>query len=193
MSDSKDGLTAWAAIRLLFPEPEPEPIIVPDKGWSENFQLFRPPPREAWPWTAVPLFQDVLEKGSWHATGRVEPITPTSNRERIPADLWDILDLNPDEGTASAAGLKYIGLRFFESVRVRATTPPLNAERACHIWLVDLMATSEKAKVKDAYRADASDELFGPRLTDSAFRRAWKAAIDNPRTRASWKKPGPPK
>ena len=84
-----DGLTAWKAIELLFPETERSAV---------------------YPWAALPSFLGLLREDSWYATGyRVSSVKP----ERISCDLWDILEIDLDSNTASSRVLEYEGLRFF--------------------------------------------------------------------------------
>ena len=84
-----DGLTAWKAIGLLFPETE---------------RL------AGYPYEALYSFIGLLREDSWYATGyRVSSVKP----ERILCDLWDILEIHLDSNTASSRVLEYEGLRFF--------------------------------------------------------------------------------
>ena len=91
---TKDGLTAWKAIELLFPETERSAV---------------------YPWAALYSFIGLLREDSWYATGyRVSSVKP----ERISCDLWDILEIDLDSNTASSRVLEYEGLRFYEAGKV---------------------------------------------------------------------------
>ena len=86
---TKDGLTAWKAIGLLFPETE---------------RL------AGYPYEALYSFIGLLREDSWYATGyRVSSVEP----ERILCKLWDILEIDLDSNTASSRVLEYEGLQFF--------------------------------------------------------------------------------
>ncbi len=113
--DTKDGLTAWDAIELLFLEPEPEPE---PKAKSENMIKSD---QELWSggttWvddeygkrlfleglrpSLGSRFRDLLQEASWYATGRRVPVDPTASRERIKPDLWEFLDIDLNDNTAS--------------------------------------------------------------------------------------------
>ncbi len=89
--DAEVGLTAWEVMRLLFPN-----------------RLRRGVTAE------VPSFRGQLREGSWHATGYCSSPKP----ERIPPNLWDILEIDLDSNTASSRGIEYEGLRFYEKKKV---------------------------------------------------------------------------
>ena len=133
--DTKDGLTAWEALELLFPEPEPEPEAKSETMIKSDLELWSG--GTTWvdaeyderlgfrPNLNVPSFLDLLQEGSWYGTGFRVPVDPTLPRERIKPDLWDILGIDPDNNTASGGGLEYSGLRFYEeSPRKRKPREP---------------------------------------------------------------------
>ncbi len=107
--DTKDGLTAWQALRQLFPEPGPgEPGFFSDLYDHHDLEDV------LWPGYAITDFRTLLRGGAWFARGRRVPVDPSAGRERIQPDLWDILDIDPDKNSASGGGLEYAGMRFFE-------------------------------------------------------------------------------
>ncbi len=108
MAKGDDGLTAWEAIQLLFPEPEPLKSDL--ELWSGGTTWVD----TVWWWTnAVSSFQDLLRKGSWYGKGCRVPVDPTPRHERLHPDLWDILEIHLDSNTASSRVFEYEGLRFF--------------------------------------------------------------------------------
>ncbi len=104
--DTKDGLTAWEVMRLLFPKRLRRGVMA-----------------------EVPSFQGQLREGSWYATGyRVSSMKPKP--ERISRDLWDILEIDLDSNTASSRVLEYEGLRFYEKKKVGKFLSLLPVRRA---------------------------------------------------------------
>ena len=121
---TKDGLTAWEVIWLLFPESEygsnqsalalwPGGVAwIDDKYYNKNSGEI------VWPGSVMLLFLDLLREGLWYATGRLVPVDPSKGRERLQPDLWNILGIDLDNNTASGGGLEYTGLQFFEKRKV---------------------------------------------------------------------------
>ncbi len=141
--------------------------------------------------TGVRALIDRALDGAWHATGRrvVRDASP-SRREVVPADWWEFLILDVTTDSAASDEVKFVGLRWHRG----APTPPAkqtaHSEGICRKWLTELMATSDKTKNKDQYRAEAK-ELYRGKLSDKAFKRAWEQAVGSEHTRGSWKKAGP--
>ena len=87
---SKDGLTAWGALRLLFPEPERDPPpLFADHPYDLRWNL--------------PALLELLAGGSWYVTGFRTPFDPNKDAEHIPAHLWNVLDLHFNANIASGA------------------------------------------------------------------------------------------
>ncbi len=190
--DTKDGLTAWAALQVLGPVPE-------RSDSSSKLSKFKPEVRPAprtWVdamhdynllWTLrVSRFTDLLRKGSWHAKGFRAPVEPTARRERIPPEKWEILSIDLDDNSASGGGIEYVGLRFFEAKPGAKKTK--KAENQCCEWLVEVMK-AKRRKVLSQLKEEAGQKI--PGLSDKAFKRAWKFAKDQPTTHESWQPRGP--
>ena len=126
---SKDGLTAWEAIRLLSSEPGRDPLeFSPDHQLfaggvtyvdREYDTRFRPEAR----------LLDRLVDRAWYAMGLRLTFEPNDQPEHIPAHLWDVLDLDPDANTASGGGLEYVRLRFYEGDGIIEPPELAEAER----------------------------------------------------------------
>ena len=109
VTKSKNGLTAWEALRLLFPEPERDlPPLFADHPYDLRWNL--------------PALLELLAGGSWYVTGFRTPFDPNKDAERIPAHLWNVLALHLDTNIASGGGLEYHGLRFYEGEYERRLT-----------------------------------------------------------------------
>ncbi len=180
--DDKDGLTAWAAIRLLFPEPKPgEPGF--DGGFYDYSDLGLAD--VLWPGYAILDFRTLLQESSWSAMGRRVPVDPPAGRERIQPDLWDFLDIDLDNNSASGGGLEYAGLLFFEAKPEAKKT--IKAENGCREWLIEVMQGERKL---ERQLWGEAEERF-PGLSDKAFKRAFREAKGEPTTHESWRKRGP--
>ena len=117
MTKNKDGLTAWEAIRLWFPEPERDPLK-PFPGGLAYYDMECDPrlrPEVLW-------LVDWLSDEACYAMGLRTPVEPSKQPEHIPAHLWDILALDPDANTASGGGLEYVRVRFYEGEYERRLT-----------------------------------------------------------------------
>ena len=126
---SKDGLTAWEAIRLLSPEPGRDPLeffpgdqlFAGAATWVDRAYDTRLRPEAR--------LLDRLADRAWYAMGLRKPFEPNDQPEHIPAHLWDVLDLHLDANVASGGGLEYHGLRFYESEGIVKPPEPAEAER----------------------------------------------------------------
>ena len=189
---TKDGLTAWEVIWLLFPESEygsnqsalalwPGGVAwIDDKYYNKNSGEI------VWPGSVMLLFLDLLREGLWYATGRLVPVDPSKGREHLQLDLWDILGIDLDDNTASGGGLEYVGLRFYETKPKAKKTK--RAETQCREWLIELMKAERKTTMSQILE-EANEKI--PGLSDNAFGRAWKFAKDQPTTHKSWQSRGP--
>ncbi len=57
---------------------------------------------------------EALQNGSWYATGLRTPIDPDKQPERLPAYLWDGLEIDYTDNDASGGGVNYVRLRFYK-------------------------------------------------------------------------------
>ena len=147
MTKSKDGLTAWEAIRLFSPEPEIAQTDMiksdlelweggttwVDAEYDERLgERLRPVP-------GVLVLVNRLADGTWYAMGLRKPFEPNDPSEYIPAHLWDILDLDPDANTAFGGGLEYFLLLFHKGKYERRPTTQAALPRAStqKLWTQD--------------------------------------------------------
>ncbi len=65
---------------------------------------------------------DALLAGSRYAEGYKEPVTPKDEPVPVPGPLWRVLVPDPDNDTAEGGGLRYSGLRIYET---KPVTVPL--------------------------------------------------------------------
>ena len=177
VTETKDGLTALAAIRLLFP--------VPDANWMEAEYDKRL--GEEW---RMSSFKDLLKKGSWHGKGFRVPVDPTARRERIPPEKWDILGIDLDDNSASGSGLKYAGLRFYEKKKVgkslsRERVRRAELERFMEKRIADLKDAGGRSSARQDEQA-ARKHFKGhsiPRAWIQVFREEFNVPLE-------WSKPG---
>ncbi len=185
MASSNDGLTAWKALDLLYPEQPRDPEVRSDAQlfaggvtWIDA-EYDR---REGF--EDLSEFEGLLEDGTWYATGYR---SGSDERERIPADLWTVLSISPDGDSALGNDLEYSGLRFCET-----KAKPISSNKAkqdCLKWLTEELK-GERLRKKTEYEADALDGRF-PGLSQRSFRKAWEDAWKLPTTHKSWHKRGP--
>ena len=72
---------------------------------------------------------EALQDGSWYATGLRTPIDPDKRPERIPAYLWDVLEIDYTDNDASGGGVNYVRLRFYKGDVNVEPLEPAEAER----------------------------------------------------------------
>ena len=134
-----------------------------------------------------PRVMALLRSGELYGEGYLAPVDPDGRgRARVPARLWDVLDVHLLDDGASGGGLEYASVLFFKA----ALTGTAKAVYDARLALIDIMMC-EKRDTKDLC-FDRAEELDN-KLTRRGFDSAWSAALAEPTTHASWHRPGPTK
>lgn len=116
------------------------------------------------------------------ATGFTGQIIP----QEIPADAWSFLDPKTMEdlknSVVSGGDTRVHGVRVNRLEKRPSSS--IVAEKECRTWMVDLAESGHRPESRKSLFKEAQSR-FGPRLSESAFRRVW--AVSAP---SSWKRPG---